>query len=664
MIRFLQTPGPVKKIILSTILLVFCGAMVITLIPGGLGNGLSFGGGPGVGVVAKVGTEEVTRVEVERQAKQMLQQQFPRGSAMASQLLPYFANQAVQQLIMQKAVLSEAQRMGLRATDEELRDELQHGRYAATFFPNGSFVGQDAYEERLRQANLTVPLFEEGVKDQILFDKLRGLIAGGATVTDAEIRQEFQKRNTKVKFDYAVLKKDDLLKSISPNETELKAFYEQNKATYANSIPEKRKISYVLVENARLASEAQVSDSEIQSYYDQHRDEFRVPEQVNVRQILIKSPLPGPDGKVDPKGLDAARQKADDVLKQLKAGGKFEDLAKKDSEDSSAKDGGSVGWVKRGGFPVPEVEKAAFSLPKGGTSDVINAGYAFVILHVDDKQDAHAKTLAEVKGDIEPILKQQKAARAAESEANTLVNTARTGGLDKAAASKGLQVVNTDFIARNDALPGVGASQPFTEAVFSAKEKATADLVQLPQGYAIYEVDSVKPPQTPTFDDIRGRVETEFKNQRVATLLTQKTQELSDRAKASHDLKKAAKELGATMKTSDLVLPDGQVPDIGSMTGGGSVAFTMKAGDISGPIDNGNTGVVLAVTDKQEPTDQDFAAKRDQIRDSLLQKKQDDLFALFVGNLKDQMQKSGKIKINDEEMKQLTRGAPGGDEGE
>jgi peptidyl-prolyl cis-trans isomerase D len=664
MIRFLQTPGPVKKIILSTILLVFCGAMVITLIPGGLGNGLSFGGGPGVGVVAKVGSEEVTRTEVQRQAKQMLQQQFPRGSAMASQLLPYFANQAVQQLIMQKAVLSEAQRMGLRATDEELRDELQHGRYASTFFPGGNFVGQDAYEERLQQANLTVPQFEEGVKDQILFDKLHGLIAGGATVTDAEVRQEFQKRNTKVKFDYAVLKKEDLLKTISPNETELKAFYEQNKGTYANSIPEKRKISYVLVENAKLASEAQVSDSEIQSYYDRHRDEFRVPEQVNVRQILIKTPLPGTDGKVDPKGLDAAKQKADDVLKQLKAGGKFEDLAKKYSEDPSAKDGGSVGWVKRGGFPVPDVEKAAFSLPKGGSSDVINAGYAFVILHVDDKQDAHAKTLAEVKGDIEPILKQQKAARAAENQANTLVNAARSGGLDKASASKGLQIVNTDFIARNDALPGIGASQPFIEAVFSAKEKAPADLVQLPQGYAIYEVEAVKPPQTPTFDDIRGRVETEFKNQRVAALLTQKTQELSDRAKASHDLKKAAKELGATMKTSDTVLPDGQVPDIGSMTGGGSVAFIMKPGDISGPIDNGNTGVVLAVTDKQEPTDQDFAAKKDQIRDSLLLKKQDDLFALFVGNLKDQMEKSGKIKINEEEMKQLTRGAPGGDEGE
>ena len=102
MIRFLQTPGPVKKIILSTMLLIICGAMVITLIPGGLGNGLSCGGGPGVGVVAKVGSEDVTRVEVASARPSKMQQQFPRGSAMASQLLPYFASQAVQQLIIAK----------------------------------------------------------------------------------------------------------------------------------------------------------------------------------------------------------------------------------------------------------------------------------------------------------------------------------------------------------------------------------------------------------------------------------------------------------------------------------------------------------------------------------------------------------------------------------
>jgi peptidyl-prolyl cis-trans isomerase D len=144
-------------------------------------------------------------------------------------------------------------------------------------------------------------------------------------------------------------------------------------------------------------------------------------------------------------------------------------------------------------------------------------------------------------------------------------------------------------------------------------------------------------------------------------LLSQKTQELSDRAKADHDLKKAAKELGATMKTSELVAPDGQVPDIGSMTGQAAVAFSMKPGEISGPINAGTNGVVLAVTDVQAPTDADFAAKRDQIRDGLLQGKEQELFGLFLTSLRDQMEKSGKIKINQEELKTLTRA--GGESG-
>ena len=663
MIRFLQTPGPIKKIVLGGLLTVISVFMVITLVPG-FGSTDFFGSAPTRGVVAKVDGTDITSQEVQRQARQMVRQQFPRGGAQASMLLPFFASQAAQQLIQRQALIAEAEHLGLRATDEDVRDELQHGRYAETFFPGGNFIGQAEYEELLQQHDLTVPLFERGVKDEILIDKLRSLVAAGAMVSDAEIRQKFQKDNTKVKFDYAVLRKDDILKELHPTDTELKAFYDRNKATYNNSIPEKRKIKYVVIDTAKLQGEAQVSQQELQAYYDQHRDEFRVPEQVNVRQILIKTPLPGPDGKVDQKGTDDARKKADDVLRQLKAGAKFEDLAKKYSEDPSGKSGGSIGWIKRGGFPVPEVDKAAFSLPKGGTSDVINAGYAFVILLVEDKQDAHLKTLAEVKDQIEPIIKQQKAQQAADAAASALVSQARTGGLDKAAAAKSMQVVTTDFISRTDSLPGIGNSPPFTEAVFNAAEKSPPDQVQVSQGFVIFELEAIKPPATPTFEEIRSRVETEFNNERAATLLTQKTQELSDRAKAEHDLKKAAKELGATMKTSDLVLPDGQVPDIGSMSGAASVAFSLKPGDISGPVDSGNTGVVLAILDRQAPTDSDFAAKKDQIRDALVQGKQSELFGLFMANLREQMEKSGKIKINEQEMKSLTKQQTEGDEGE
>ena len=150
-------------------------------------------------------------------------------------------------------------------------------------------------------------------------------------------------------------------------------------------------------------------------------------------------------------------------------------------------------------------------------------------------------------------------------------------------------------------------------------------------------------------------MEQEFKNERSAQLLTQKTQELSDRAKADHDLKKAAKELGATYKSSDLVLPDGQVPDIGSMTGPAAVAFTLKPGEISGPINSGDNGAVLTVMDRQAPTEQDFAAKKDQIRETLVQKKQNEAFGLYLETLRQNLEKSGKIKINQAELQTLTR---------
>jgi len=654
MIRFLQTPGPMKKIVLGGLLLIICAAMVITLVPGGVGSAFGFGAPPR-GVVARVGGEDVTTLEVQREARQMLRQQMPKAGAQAAMLLPFFASRAADNLINRKVLLVEAERLGLRVNDEELRDELQHGRYAQVFFPEGKFIGQDEYEARLRQADISVPEFEQEVKSEILFDKLRNLVTASAAVTDAEVRKEFERRNTKVKFDYAVLRKDDLLKIIHPSDTDLKAFYERNKATYNNSIPEKRKLRYVVLETAKVEAQTQVTPDDLQAYYDQHRDEFRVPEQVNVRHILIKTPLPGPDGKVDTKGAEEARKKAEDVLKQIKAGGNFAELAKKYSEDpGSAKNGGSLGWIGKG-RTVPEFEKAAFSLPKGGTSDLVQSSYGFHIIHVDDKQDAHLKTLDEVKDQIQSVIKQQKAARAADSLASALLTQARTASLDKAAATRDLQVISTDFVSRTESLPGIGNSPEFMNAAFEQREKSPPDQVQLPQGVVVYEVTAIKPPATPTFEEIRSRVETEFKNERVAALLSQKTKELSDRAKAEHDLKKAAKEVGATVKTTDFVLPDGQVPDLGNLSGPAAVVFSMKPGEISGPIENGNIGAVLSLLEKQEPSAQDFAAKKDQIRDSLLQGKQQELFGLFVQNLREQMQKSGKIKINEDEMKSLSR---------
>ncbi|PYX34944.1 MAG: hypothetical protein DMG81_19250, partial [Acidobacteria bacterium] len=257
MIRFLQTPGKTKKIILSSLLLIICGGMVITLIPGGLGSDLL--GQPSQGVIAKVAGQDITTLEVRNRARAIAEQQVAQYGAMGKQLIPMVMpralSQSVEQLIMGKAIVAEADRMGLRATNEDVRDELEHGRYGATLFPGGKFIGEQAYENLLAENNLTVAGFEQEVKNQILEQKLATLISGSASVSDAEIRQDFQKRNTKVKFDYAVLSQDEIRKGLHPTDEELKAFYARNQARYMDSIPEKRKIQYAFVDKSKMMSQ-------------------------------------------------------------------------------------------------------------------------------------------------------------------------------------------------------------------------------------------------------------------------------------------------------------------------------------------------------------------------------------------------------------------------
>ena len=109
---------------------------------------------------------------------------------------------------------------------------------------------------------------------------------------------------------------------------------------------------------------------------------------------------------------------------------------------------------------------------------------------------------------------------------------------------------------------------------------------------------------------------------------------------------------------------DSQVPDIGALAGGPAEGvFDMKTGEISGPIDTGRAGVVIALTDKQEPPAEQLAASKDRIHDQLLQQKRNQFLQVFVSGLRDRMQKEGKIKINDAEMKRITT-PTSGDTGE
>jgi peptidyl-prolyl cis-trans isomerase D len=190
------------------------------------------------------------------------------------------------------------------------------------------------------------------------------------------------------------------------------------------------------------------------------------------------------------------------------------------------------------------------------------------------------------------------------------------------------------------------------QVAFSGKPKSPPQLARLPSGYAVLQVIDQKPAATPTFEEARQRIETEFRNQQATSLLDKKTQELSERAKALHDLKKAAKEEDAAYKTSDLVTQQSQVPDLGSMSQQAAVAFTLGKNQISGPIVTGRNGAVLQIVDQQEPSPEEFAKNKETARDSLLQRKRGESFQLYAQGLVQAMEKDRRIKYNKEEPQQ------------
>jgi peptidyl-prolyl cis-trans isomerase D len=647
MIRFLQSGNKAAKYLLAGMLGILCLGMVMYLIPGFMNDqGLTRGS-----MLAAIGGEQITADDVNRETANLQQRQrYPEA------LLPYVRKQAMDRLVQEAEIRYQGEQMGLRVSDEEVRDELHSGPYSETFFPKGQWIGKDKYEQLLQNNGLTPETFERDVKLQLLARKVMGAVVAGIDVNPNDIEKTYKEQNLKVKFDYALIKMEDVQKQINPTEAELRSFFDTNKMRYQNSIPEKRQVKYFVIGDQQAQNSVTITQADLEKYYKDHQEEFRLPDRVKVRHILISTPQKPDGSKPDQKSIDDARKKAEDILKQIKAGGDFAELAKKNSGDpGSAQAGGEMGWIVKG-QTVAEFEKAAFGQNKGQISDPVQSSFGFHIIQTEDKEVAHMQSLAEVKDKIEPLLKEQKVSSALNQMASTAETMARTQSMEKAAAKFNAQVVESNPISRTDALPGIGASPELMTAIFSTTSKAPPTAARGSQEYVVFEVEKTIPPSSPTFEQIKDRVTTDFKTERAGTLLEQKTKELADRAHTSHDLKKAAKELGATVKTSDLVTRTSQVPDLGPMSGAGSAAFGLQQGQISGPLNAGRAGAVLQVIERQEPTlGDEFAKSKDSVREQLVGQKRQEAMQLFLENLDGRLKKEGKLKENKEAIDSLTK---------
>jgi peptidyl-prolyl cis-trans isomerase D len=645
MIRFLQQKD--NRIVKAFFIVIIAAAsvsMVVYLIPGLTGQG-----GVATDTYAVIYPHwysrfvssgmEVSQQRVEQMARQQLQQQRYPDSPV---ILGLFEDRVGKQLVQQQILLAEAEKLGIHATDADVIQYLHQGQAGQVLFPNGKFIGEDQYTNLIAtRFNLSVKDFEDDVKQDIIVRRLQALITAGVTVNDKDVRDDYRKGNVKIKFDYAVISADDLRKTINPSDGDLEAFFKKNAVRYASAVPEERKITYfAFTPNELPGGVPQASQQEIQQYFLAHQADYSVPEQARSRHILI-AVTAGADAKTDA----AAKAKAENILKQIQGGGDFADLAKKNSDDPGSKDkGGELGFAQRGRMVAP-FDNAIFTQKIGDTA-VVKSQFGYHIVQVEERQTAHAQQLNEVLPTIQATLIRQKVAQAEDSYAKALTSEAIKSGLGKTAAAHHLEVVTTPPVSSQGVISALPDGSQLISKAFQSKQGDPPQDAQTGEGYAVFQVTGVAAAHAPSFADWKSHVLDDYREEQLPGLLNQKTKELADKAKASNDLSKAAKEMGATVKTSDLVGESGQVPDLGQVGQVAPQLFNLTPGAISGPINTQRTGVVAKLVDKQEPSADEIAKNFDQTRDQILEQRRADAFNVFMSGIMADYKKNNRIRIN------------------
>ena len=625
-----------SRILLGAVVLVLAGGMLLYLVPSMPGTGDA----ASIDTVAKIGDESVTTDEVRQQLSEIEQRnQVPK------QLESLYAQQILKQLVFQKEIEYEAKRLGIHVSDQERADRIR--QFLPTAYNGDTFVGMDRYAAEVQSRfQMTVPVFEEQIRQGLLLEKFRKLVTDGISVGPGELQAEFRNRNEKVKLNYALIKPEDLAAKINPDDAEIRAAYEKNKSKYM--VPEKRVVRYALADVNQIRQNTQVSDDELKVQYQQDIQQYQVPNRVHVDHILLMTV-----GKT-PAEVEEIRQKTEDVLKQAnKKGANFEELAKKYSEDPGTKDkGGDLGWITQG-QTVPEFEKVAFSLPKGSISDLVKTQYGFHIIKVLDKETAHTKPFDEVKDSIRSPLLLSKADKQAADIADKLSAAIRQSNkisLDELAKQFHLTVGETRPVSATEPILELGNSKEVKDAIFGQRPDEVSLPIHTDRGYLIVAVRGVLPAHQGTLDEVRDRVIAELKQQKSTEIARQKSDDLEKRLKSGEKFETAAKTLGLDPKTSDLFARNGSITDAASGKQL-SAAFQMKPGDVGPPLNLGSNWFVYRLLEKQEPNPADFEKQKKDLSDQVLQTKRSLAFEAFRTALETRLKQEGKLRIMTEKLK-------------
>jgi peptidyl-prolyl cis-trans isomerase D len=624
------------RIVLGVLLGLICLSMLTYL--GGSFTGVGAGG---QNTIATVGGEQITILDVERQAQRMTQNQpnLPRG------IMAMYVQPIINQLIESKAMALKANEMGIKVSDQELGDSIQEqysGAVGAAFDPA-------TYQRIVESQGMTVPAFEQQQRELMLVSRLEALETQAIVITDQEARAEYARKNLKVGLQYIEFSEKEFESKVNKDPALVKKYFDSNRFQFRS--PEKRDGTVVVGSTADFMQSANISDAQLHQAYQDNHDSYLVPERVRVRHILIKT-----QGK--PKDqVPALKAKADDLLKQIQHGGDFAELAKKNSEDpGSAVKGGELGWLVHG-QTVANFDKTAFSLGAGQTSGVIETEYGYHILQVEEKQNAHTQTFEEVKPQLEADLRKQSATanlkRAIDSAHAEIAKSPSQA--DAIAKKYGLRAIPFSGLASSASLPD-GNAPEVMNAIFAAAKGAVTDVSNLEaQGKAAFAVvTNIQPARNAEFQDVQNDVLQKYAQAEAARLSQEAAKTAADRVRKGESLEAVAKSYGLEIKTAAPFNIDGAAEGIGSASLL-QAAFKSKLGDTLGPIAAQNGQFICRVSQIIPADMNQFAANKASIVQSLKTQRQSVQGELFRASILAEMKRKGKIKLNQENINRLVQ---------
>ena len=595
-------------------------------------------------VIAKVGSAEITVADV-AQIRENYRQMFG-GRVSLAQLGGN--KRFLDGLISKHVIAQEAERLGLGASDGELREKIMK-QFSDV---SGQFIGFDRYKESVTARFGDIEKFENDLRAEIAQDKLKAFVSSSVNVSDDEVQQEYKKRNTTFDVSYVVVATDKLAEKIQPSDSDLPAYYDAHKTDLRYLEPQK-KIRYIFIDTDKVGSKLQISDKELKDEYDKLQPEFKQAG-VKVQQIMLKVARKDLDAQVEQKAKDLIaklRGQTGQVTEQA-----FADAARGNSEDPvSAKDNGFVGrLIKKNPNKADALYDRVLDMQPGDVTDVpIRYAGNFYILR---RGDAVPKTFEEAKAELLVSLRNRKGYGVAFQVANkAMARLKETKDPQKVAQEFAAEANNTaaamvretPYIKPGDDVPQIGNNQQFHDAIAtlnSANDVGTATGVK--GGFAIPMLVDKKEPRIPEFDEVKDKVIDAVKQQRAKEQVEQKAKDLLASVTSPDALKAAGEKEGFDAGVEETFKLGSTLGKAGASSALDDLIYAMKAGEMmKAPVKVEDKWVIAGLIKRDEANLAEFAKQRDQLKTSMVSERQSQVFEDYVMAVQQKMKNEGKIKI-------------------